>query len=635
MLKQKALGILKQYWNYDSFRPMQWEIIDSVLHKTDTLALLTTGGGKSICFQVPAMMQEGLCLVVSPLVALMKDQVMQLRNRKIPSACIYSSMPKADVNKIIDGCIDGKVKFLYVSPERIQSKPFLNYLRQMQICMVAIDEAHCISQWGYDFRPSYLQIAAIRDAIDSCPFLALTATATPLVQKDILEKLELTQPKVFMSSYEKPNLSYSIIHCTNKVDRLIGILKKKQSSKLIYVNRRSSAEELYRILNDNNIHADYYHAGLSFKERMQKQERWIQSKSVMISTNAFGMGIDKSDVDMVIHFHFPNALEGYFQEVGRAGRNGERAYGIALVQPNDIKELENKKLEYPTLDEVRDTMILLYNFYNIPLEAGEYASYPFSFEAFCDKYQLQRSKTQLCLDILIENEWIAVEDMYFRPARIQLLYEQNELHEFYKAYPYLEQFVKQLIRTFEGIFTIERPVDLDYFARKNHYELKDVVSNLKQLESKDFLTYKPASNAPIIVFFESKQAKAKMALNHGLYIQRKEKYLNQLSAVIDFLNLKDTCRSVFLMQYFGEKTNRSCGQCDICLSKKENSNKDIYIEIRKNILEKMDKNIFFDLEFIKKINPKMDIKLIRKVIDRMLEISELEKGVGETFRKII
>jgi ATP-dependent DNA helicase RecQ len=355
----------------------------------------------------------------------------------------------------------------------------------------------------------------------------------------------------------------------------------------------------------------------------------------MISTNAFGMGIDKSDVDMVIHFHFPNALEGYFQEVGRAGRNGERAYGITLVQPNDIKELENKKLEYPTLDEVRDTMILLYNFYNIPLEAGEYASYPFSFEAFCDKYQLQRSKTQLCLDILIENEWIAVEDMYFRPARIQLLYEQNELHEFYKAYPYLEQFVKQLIRTFEGIFTIERPVDLDYFARKNHYELKDVVSNLKQLESKDFLTYKPASNAPIIVFFESKQAKAKMALNHGLYIQRKEKYLNQLSAVIDFLNLKDTCRSVFLMQYFGEKTNRSCGQCDICLSKKENSNKDIYIEIRKNILEKMDKNIFFDLEFIKKINPKMDIKLIRKVIDRMLEISELEKGVGETFRKII
>lgn len=635
MLKQKALAVLKQYWNYDSFRPMQWEIIESVLNKKDTLALLTTGGGKSICFQVPALMQEGVCLVISPLVALMKDQVMQLRMKKIPSACIYSSMSKADVNKIIDGCIDGKVKFLYVSPERIQSKEFLNYLRQMQISMVAIDEAHCISQWGYDFRPSYLQIAAIKNIIDDCPFIALTATATPLVQKDILEKLELHSPKVFVSSYEKPNLSYSVIHCTNKVDRLIGILKKKQSSKLIYVNRRSSAEELNRLLKDNNIKTDYYHAGLSFNERMQKQERWIQSQSVMISTNAFGMGIDKSDVDMVIHFHFPNSLEGYFQEVGRAGRNGAQANGIALVQPNDIKNLEEKKTMYPTLDEVRNTLTLLYNYYDIPFESGINESYSFSFDLFCDKYQLQKNKTQLCLDILIENEWIALEDMYYRPARIQLLYEQNELFEFYKAYPSLEQFIKQLIRTFEGIFTIERAVDLDYFARKNHYDMQDVVSNLKLLASKEFLTYKPSTNSPIIVFLESKISKDKMTFNQGFYLKRKEKYINQLTAVIDFLKLKDTCRSAFLLNYFGEKSSKDCGKCDICLSKNTNSQKEIYIEIRNNLLEKMDKNIFFDFEFIKKINPKIETNRIRKVIDRMLELGELEKGVGETFRKII
>lgn len=635
MQSQKALEILKQYWNYDSFRPMQWEIIEAVLHKKDTLALMTTGGGKSICFQVPALIQEGLCLVISPLVALMKDQVMQLRSKKIPSACIYSSMHTNDVAKIINGCIDGKVKFLYVSPERIQSQQFLNYLRQMQICMVAVDEAHCISQWGYDFRPSYLKISELRNIMDPCPFLALTATATPLVQKDIVDKLDFSKPEIFSSSYEKPNLSYSLLTCTNKVDRLIGILQKKTSSKLIYVNRRSSAEELYRILKDNKIAVDYYHAGLSFSERMQKQERWIQSKSVMICTNAFGMGIDKSDVDTVIHFHFPLSLEGYFQEVGRAGRNGEKAYGIALVQPNDIKEIEDKKTLYPSLDDVRNTMTLLYNYYSIPFESGANESYPFSFDTFCDKYQLQRAKTQLCLDILIENEWIALEDMYFRPARACIHYESNEVFEFYNSYPYLEQFTKQLIRTFEGLFGNERPIDLDYFARKHHYALKDVEANLKSLEDKGFLTYKPASNSPIIVFFEAKRAKEKMEINHTLYLQRKEKYMAQIESVLDFLKLKDTCRSVFLLNYFGEKTKNRCGKCDICLANISNTPSQVYIEIRKNILERMDKHVFFDIEFIKKINPKIDIILIRKVIDRMLELGELEKGIGDSFKKII
>jgi len=635
MQSQKALDILKQYWNYDSFRPMQWEIIEAVLQRKDTLALMTTGGGKSICFQVPALMQEGLCLVISPLVALMKDQVMQLRSKKIPSACIYSSMHANDVAKIINGSIDGKVKFLYVSPERIQSKQFLNYLRQMQISMVAVDEAHCISQWGYDFRPSYLKISELRNYIDPCPFLALTATATPLVQKDIVEKLDFSKPEIFSSSYEKPNLSYSIITCTNKIDRLIEILQKKRSSKLIYVNRRSSAEELYRILKDNEIVVDYYHAGLSFSERIQKQERWIQSKSVMICTNAFGMGIDKSDVDTVIHFHFPLSLEGYFQEVGRAGRNGEKAHGIALVQPNDIKEIEDKKTLYPSLDDVRSTMTLLYNYYNIPFESGENESYPFSFDSFCDKYQLHRTKTQLCLDILIENEWIALEDMYFRPARACIHFESNEVFEFYKSYPYLEQFTKQLIRTFEGLFGNERPIDLDYFARKHHYAIKEVEANLKSLEDKGFLSFNPASNSSIIVFFEAKRAKEKMEIHHTLYLHRKEKYMFQVESVLDFLKLKDICRSVYLLNYFGERTKKSCERCDVCLSINQNSHKDIYLEIRKNVLEKMDKNIFFDLDFIKKINPKTDIKLIRKVIDRMLEIGELEKGVGETFRKII
>lgn len=635
-LEQHAIETLKKYWGYEQFRPNQLEIVCSVLKGKDTFALLTTGGGKSICYQVPGLIFPGICLVISPLIALMKDQVLQLRKRKISASALFASQSKIDSETIFDSAVDGRLKFLYVSPERLQSKSFQYRLSQMKIGMVAIDEAHCISQWGYDFRPPYLEIAALRSILaPKTPFIALTATATAKVQEDIVEKLELTNPNIFKSTFEKPNLAYQIKQTQNKQNDLIAILEKNKGSHLIYVNRRKSAEELATIIKAKGISCDFYHAGLSFEKRNEIQEKWLEAEqSVMICTNAFGMGIDNPKVKLVLHYHFPESLEAYFQEAGRAGRDGSSSVALAFISNNDIENLKVKLNLFPSIQEIQAVALMLFNYNDIAYEQGEGMVFPFNFNLFCEKYNLNPIKTQKAIHILERNQILFIEDAYLRPAKIGFKIPQEQLFEFYRNKPDLEQFTKQIIRTFEGVFSMSRNVDLEYFARKNHYSLSDVKSMLSRLEELEIITYEKANSDAKIAFLVAKTQKEKFDINTEFYFNTKKQYEDKIKAVIEFIELKKGCRSIFLLNYFDEKTDKTCGICDLCQDKKEDKiSTEIALKVRSNILENLQKNVFVPLEYILKCNPKIPEVFIRKIIDRMIEIEEIEKGIGEMFKK--
>ncbi len=476
-----AQEILKKYWGYEAFRTAQIPIIESVTSGHDTIGLLTTGGGKSICFQVPAMMSEGTCIVISPLIALMKDQVTQLNQRKIPSAAYYSAQSKESQTKILDYLLEGKLKFLYISPERLITKDFQTRLRQIKVNLMVIDEAHCISQWGYDFRPSYLRIPEVYDILPDIPKLALTATATPRVVKDIEDKLELRQTKVFVNSYFKENLSYQVKKTERKVETLAEWIHKLSGSGLVYVNRRNAAEELAKQLTTQfNIHAEYYHAGLSTDVRNEKQEKWLNNPlSVMITTNAFGMGIDNPHVNYVIHYHFPASLEAYFQECGRAGRTGQKSYAIALVSDADKIEKDEIIRDYPSIQEVQNLALLLFNHFDIPYETGLGRRFDWIVEDFNTQYKLNYWHTAKCLQILVDNELIFIQDAFYKPDEIQLLADERQISDLTEQFPEYGQLITHLIRAYEGLHFKKR-VNLYKLAKTYHYNLTE----LKKTSSK-------------------------------------------------------------------------------------------------------------------------------------------------------
>jgi ATP-dependent DNA helicase RecQ len=506
----------------------------------------------------------------------------------------------------------------------------------MKIGMVAIDEAHCISQWGYDFRPPYLEIAALRSILaPKTPFIALTATASAKVQEDIIEKLELTNPNIFKSTFEKPNLAYQIKQTQNKQNDLIAILEKNTGSHLIYVNRRKSAEELATIIKAKGISCDFYHAGLSFEKRNEIQEKWLEAEqSVMICTNAFGMGIDNPKVKLVLHYHFPESLEAYFQEAGRAGRDGSSSLALAFISKKDIEHLKTRLNLFPSIKEIQAVALMLFNYNDIAYEQGEGMVFPFNFNLFCEKYNLNPIKTQKAIHILERNQILFIEDAYLRPAKIGFKIPQEQLFEFYRNKPDLEQFTKQIIRTFEGVFSMSRNVDLEYFAKKNNYSLSDVKAMLSRLEELEIITYEKANSDAKIAFLVAKTQKEKFEINTDFYFNTKKQYEDKIKAVIEFIELKKGCRSIFLLNYFDEKTDKTCGICDLCQSKKEEKmNPEVALKVRSKILENLQKNVFVPLEYILKLNPNIPEVLIRKIIDRMIEIEEIEKGIGEMFKK--
>ena len=565
--RQRARATLKEYWGYDSFRPLQEEIILSVLEGRDTLALLPTGGGKSICFQVPALVKGGLCIVVSPLIALMKDQVEHLRDRNIKAGAIYSGMRVSEIQATIDNCLfDPEYRFLYVSPERLQTESFKVNFERMPVSMIAVDEAHCISQWGYDFRPPYLEIAKIRKVFPQVPVLALTATATPEVVKDIQLRLEFKTENVFQKSFKRANLTYFVVNEEDKNSRMLRIMSRYPGSGIVYVRNRKKTAETADYLRQNGISADHYHAGLDPRERDRKQQSWMKGETrVMVSTNAFGMGIDKPDVRFVVHLDLPDTLEAYFQEAGRAGRDEQPAVAILLYDNYDIAQLKrNFTFTFPELDRVREVYRELCQSHHIELGTGQGKVFPFSMEEHARAVQMNATQYFNALKLLNNIGVILVSEHLREKSELQFTLTGDQLLRYQKENPAYEPLITTILRSYTGVFSQFADIDERLIATRLETTEEAVIEQLKTLRSEKILSYQPRSNIPLLVFLKDRIDEKYLYFDKKIYDFRKEKAEERLEAVENYVKCDNVCRSQLLLQYFGEWDSSPCGECDVC-----------------------------------------------------------------------
>ena len=566
-------SILKQYWGYDTFRPLQAEIIQSVLEGRDTLALLPTGGGKSLCFQVPTLMSEGICIVISPLIALMQDQVEQLKRRGISAVGIFSGMHKNQIDIALDNCIYGDIKFLYVSPERLQTKLFIERAKQMKINLLAIDEAHCISQWGYDFRPPYMKIAEFRALLPKVPMIALTATATEEVRADILNRLEMVNPQTFQQSFARANLSYSAFKEDDKERRLMKILQNVQGSGVVYVRNRRRTQEISDLLNKYNIQSTFYHAGLNAQERTKRQENWIKNRvRVIVATNAFGMGIDKPDVRTVVHLDLPDTLEAYYQEAGRAGRDGEKAYTVALYNQSDTENLEKNVLtSYPPLELVRRVYQSLGNLFQLAVGTGEFNSFDFDLLEFQNRFNLPPTDTYFALKILENQGFIQLsESLKSSGSKVMFLVDNRELYDFQLRNPKHDSFIKLLLRMYGGeLFGTFLSISEANIAKVFLIPVNEVEGLLSTLDKFKILVYDKQKDKPQLTFLTPRFDIRELPLQEVEIAQRKERDLQKARAVKHYMEQPNRCRTQLLLEYFNEITDAECGICDNCLKKKK------------------------------------------------------------------
>lgn len=562
--------ILKRYWGYNAFRPLQEEIINSVLHGKDTLALMPTGGGKSLCYQVPALVKPGLCLVISPLIALMKDQVENLRKKGITAYAIFSGMSRKEVINIFNVATESNCKFLYVSPERLETALFKEYLPGLDINLIAVDEAHCISQWGYDFRPPYLRIAALRKELPGVPMLALTASATPDVQNDICKKLEFTDKQVFRQSFERPNLSYSCFKVDSKINKIIEVLQKVPGSSIVYCKSRKRTKEISELLRLQNISSDYYHAGLVQEERNKKQEAWIGNKTrVIVCTTAFGMGIDKPDVRTVIHADVPDCLENYYQEAGRAGRDGKTSYAVLLYDNRDLHELEEMAdLRFPGLDDIRNVYQSVANYLQIPSGSGESQYYDFDITDFLKKFKLISHTTLYSLKALEQDGWLSFNEQVFLPATVMFTVSKETLYAFEKENPQLESCIKTLLRAYEGIFDQATAISEKVIAGLMRMPVDDVKAQLLLLKSAGIIEYQPQKDTPQLLMLRSRIKAEDISIDMAAYNKRKERFRLRMKQMAAYVKEEAECRSRIIGNYFGDEKIKACGICDDCLRQK-------------------------------------------------------------------
>ena len=563
--------VLKQYWGYDSFRSLQEEIITSVYEGKDTLGLMPTGGGKSLTFQVPVMLMEGLCLVVTPLIALMKDQVDNLKKLGIKATCVHSGMSRSEIIVSLDNCVYGNYKFLYVSPERLTTELFLAKLPYINVCLLVVDESHCISQWGYDFRPSYLRIVEIREYLPEVPVLALTATATPDVIDDIQEKLQFRQKNVFCKSFERKNIAYVIRETEDKTYEMTNILSKMQGCSIVYVRSRSRTKEIAVELQRQGIQADYFHAGLNTDEKIRKQNEWKNDKCrVIVCTNAFGMGIDKPDVRLVIHYELPGTLEEYFQEAGRAGRDEKKAYAVALFSPRDVAQLKKRvKEEFPGRDFVKDIYEKLAYFFQIPINTGMDTGHNFSIEQFCSAYKYNITQVHNSLKILDLSGYITYIEDTDKQSKLIFTIQRDELYKFSEFSENVENLIQVLLRSYTGLFADYVHISEDLLAQRTEMSVHAVYESLKLLSKKQIIHYIPAQKVPTIYYNKSREEIKYLSIPQSIYEQRRDKLIKRIKSVIDYGSSKTQCRSKMLLEYFGEKDAKDCGKCDVCLDKKQ------------------------------------------------------------------
>ncbi len=583
--------ILKQYWGFDEFRPLQEDIINAVLEGKDTLALMPTGGGKSLCYQVPAMASEGICLVISPLIALMKDQVENLRKKGITAFAIFSGMSRKEVINTFKVASASNCKFLYVSPERLETNLFKEYLPGLNITLIAVDEAHCISQWGYDFRPPYLRIAALREELPGVPILALTASATPDVQIDICEKLNphpqplstswrggqtpqsedlLNSFVVFRQSFERANLSYSSFKVDSKINKIIEILRKVPGTSIIYCKSRKRTKEISELLQLQNISADFYNAGIVQEERSKRQEAWINNKTrVIVCTNAFGMGIDKPDVRNVIHADVPDCLENYYQEAGRAGRDGKTSYAVLLYDEKDLYELEElATLRFPSLADIRNVYQCVANYLQIPTGTGEGEYYDFDIADFLRKFKLTSHISLYALKALEQEGWLTFNEQVFMPSSAMFKSSKNYLEEFETAHPQLEPVIKTMLRAYEGIFDQPASISERMMASLMKKDVELVKKQLADLHRFGIIEYQPQKDSPHLFYLRNRIKAEEITINVVMYNKRKEQFQRKMNEMVSYVKEVTECRSRIIGAYFGDNNIRSCGICDNCLRQK-------------------------------------------------------------------
>lgn len=562
---------LARYWGFTSFRPMQEEIIESVISGTDVVGLLPTGGGKSLTYQLPPVAGEGLCLVITPLIALMKDQVTRLKTMNIKAMAIHSGMTREEVEISLDNCLYGDYRLLYVSPERLQTQLFRARLPRFNFTLVAVDEAHCISQWGYDFRPSYLHIAEIRDMMnEDVPFLALTATATPRVVEDIISRLRMKNPKVCRTSFRRPNITYIVREVEDKSTYVLRSLKKEQGSGIIYVSSRKRSKEVAETLVANNIKADFYHAGLPQEMRDRKQISWSAGETrVIVATNAFGMGIDKADVRFVIHWDCPDSVEAYYQESGRAGRDGKPSFSVLLWSQDEKRKLaDSVRIKFPPVDRIKDVYEAIGNFYQLAVGSGRNSVHDFDLWKFVSAFRFSVTETYNSLNFLQKEGYLEFTDEINNPSRVHFVVSRDDLYKFQVANEEYDRFIKLLLRTYSGMFSEFVPINEENLAARSGLAREAIYQYLLRLSSQGLIHFIPGKKSPLVIFTEERLDRSHLRISPEHYLKVKENYIERVARITDYAENKTRCRVAFLTAYFGEETGR-CGLCDTCQERNE------------------------------------------------------------------
>ncbi len=615
-------SILKKYWGYDHFRSLQAEIIQAVLEKKDVVALLPTGGGKSICFQVPGLVLDGITLVISPLIALMQDQVQQLRKKGVQALAVHSGMGRSEIDIALDNCVYGKFKFLYLSPERLKSDIFIERFRKMNVSLVAIDEAHCISQWGYDFRPPYLEIAALRELKPTVHFLALTATATQQVRDDIISKLGMRSPAIFQKSFARENISFVVRKTENKERKLLEILRNVPGSAIVYVRSRKATVELCRWLGREKISATFYHAGLSHIDRLKRQEEWIgNSMRVMVATNAFGMGIDKPDVRAVIHMDLPENLESYYQEAGRAGRDGNRSYAALVFHEVDVSSLRTKVQQaHPSIEYLKKVYQALANYYQLAMGSSEGESYDFDLEDLCHRFNLRASAVFSALKKLEEEGLIQLSESFYHPSRVHILTDKARVYEFQVANVKYDPVIKALLRLYGAeLFSDFVPVAEAAIARSLKVSDTEAKELLDQLSNLHMLAYEKASDKPQLTFLLPRQDAGNLPLDHERLAGRRDLAFKKMDAMIDFAEQTHRCRMQVVLAYFDEHVYETCGKCDVCIDKKKKDNKSTFLDYEKRVNKLLSQKPMTVDELESAVGPRdhhLFIEVVRELVDQ-------------------